>query len=271
MTATQKLKRSRLLLVILALGIAVALAVPFLGSKQRNFSDYEYEIIRTMHHETNAFTQGLLIHDGVMYESTGQHGESSLRKLDLQTGEVLQQVNLDRSYFGEGLAYRDGKLYQLTYRKGTLLIYDASTFEQIDQKSYSGEGWGLTYDGKHFIMSNGSAELTFRDPESFEVVRRVQVYHRGHRVFNLNELEYVDGKILANIYTTKDIVVIDPAKGTVEKRFVFRNLPRADERTGREDVLNGVAYNPATDLFYITGKYWSRMYELKLIAKKDAR
>jgi glutamine cyclotransferase len=251
--------------------LLIPLALALFQRGPRDFSQYRYEVTRTFPHDPTAFTQGLLVHNGFLYESTGQYGSSSLRKTDMQTGEVLKKINLSSAYFGEGLAYRQGKLYQLTWREGKLFIYDVETFEKVGERTYTGEGWGLTYNGTHFIMSNGSSEITFRDPETFEVVRTIDVFQGSHRIINLNELEYIDGKIFANVYTSKDIVVINPENGRVEKRFVFRRFPRPDERTGREDVLNGIAHDPTTDLFYITGKYYSKMYELKMTADKDSR
>ncbi len=211
-------------------------------------------------HDERAFTQGLLFHEGYLYESTGLYGHSSLRRLDPKTGEVLQQVNLPSTYFAEGLTLFQNQLIQLTWREGTAFVYHSKTFEPIKRFYYRMEGWGLTHNGDFLIMSNGSATLYFRDPQTFEIVKTVEVRERDKPLSHLNELEFIRGEIWANVYPTEDIVRIDPQSGQVKERMHFAGLVSEDERNNRENVLNGIAYNDELQRVYITGKRYSYIY-----------
>lgn len=231
-------------------------------------------IVDVFPHDTGAWTQGLLLHDGLLYESTGLNGRSSLREVDPQTGEVLRQVDLDDAYFGEGLALVDDRLIQLTWRAEVAFIYDLETFEPIGTFSYEGEGWGLCYDGTSLYMSNGSSTITERDPDSFEIIRSISVNDDSGPVANLNELECVNADeaherdvIYANVWQTDRIVVIDKETGDVLHTILadaslYRQF--TPEERSAMDVFNGIAYDPENRLFYITGKFWPRMFYVTL-------
>lgn len=228
------------------------------------------EVLAELPHDPHAFTQGLLWHDGLLYESTGLYTRSSLRQVDPLTGEVLQQTPLDPRFFGEGLARVDRRLYQLTWQEGVLLVYDAQTFAKLAQMSYPGEGWGLTYDGTHLWMSDGSARLTVRDPKDFRIVRRLEVTLDGRPITNLNELEWVDGAVWANVLGDDRIFRIDPASGRVSGVADASGLLSAALRA-RADVLNGIAHDPATQSFWITGKLWPKIFQVRLVSAAKGR
>ena len=225
--------------------------------------NYTYEVVQTYPHDRQAFTEGLFFLDGKLFESTGQYGASSLRSVDLASGKVTQQTNLPGQFFGEGLAVFSNKLYQLTWRSGTAFVYDLKTFAKLKEFNYPGEGWGLTTDGHWLIMSDGTSVIRFLDPETFKVDHTINVTLRGSPLKNINELEYIKGEIFANIWQNTYVARIDPATGKVLGMINFANtLPLAD-RDGA-DVLNGIAYDPATDRLFITGKYWPKLFEVKL-------
>ncbi len=222
-----------------------------------------YLVVNTYPHDTKAFTEGLLFYNGFLYESTGLYGHSSLRKVDLKTGNVLQQVGLDDQYFGEGLTLLDGNLYQLTWKNKTGFVYDLNSFKEERRFSYTYEGWGMTTDGKSLIVSDGSDKLRFVDPATFDVRRIVDVTENGNSVTNLNELEYVKGQIYANIWRTFYIVRIDPISGKIVHYYDMSNLwPKVDSSVPI-DVLNGIAYDPKTDRVFITGKFWPKIFEVR--------
>jgi glutamine cyclotransferase len=218
-------------------------------------------------HDPEAFTQGLLWHDGKLYESTGLYGRSSLRRVDLASGAVEAQVALPPELFGEGLALAGERLVQLTWRESRALIWWPETFTPAGEWRYDGEGWGLAFDGKELLQSDGSARLTFRDPETFAAVRTVSVADRGRPVSLLNELEVVDGAVYANLWTTDEIVRVDPASGRVLARIDAS--PLHDEvargRAGEDAVLNGIAWRPETRTFLLTGKLWPTLFEVELV------
>ncbi len=219
------------------------------------------EVLASYPHDPNAFTQGLLVHDGLIYESTGQYGESSLRQVDPQTGEVLKQVNINEQFFAEGLAKVDNRLLQLTWRSQIAFEMDFNTFEFIQAFGYVGEGWGLCYDGDYLYMSNGSSTLTRRDPTTFEPLEDIPVALRGEAINNLNELECVGDEIYANIWQTDYIMVIDKHTGDVTARIDASGLLTAEESINA-NVLNGIAH-VQDDVFYITGKDWPRLFEVR--------
>ncbi len=224
-----------------------------------------YYVIDVHPHDTSAFTQGLLWHDGKLYESTGLRGQSSLRRVDLETGAVEQRVDIPAPYFCEGLVLVDDRLIQLTWRENTAFVYDVDTFEQIGTYSYDTEGWGLTYDGERLIMSDGTATLYFRDPGTFELLDTVVVTENGVPITRLNELEYILGLVYANVWLTDDIVIIDPSTGEVTNRVDLAGLLPPEERTGEEDVLNGIAFNEEDARIYVTGKLWPTLYDIRLV------
>jgi glutamine cyclotransferase len=224
---------------------------------------YTYDVVHVYPHDRGAFTQGLFYLDGALYESTGLNGESSLRKVDLQTGKVLQQISIPAQYFAEGLALFNDKLFQLTWQNHKCFVYDLATFKQEKEFNYPTEGWGLTTDGQSLILSDGSAQLRFLDPATFEAKRAVVVTARGNPVGNLNELEYVKGEIFANVWTTFQIVRIDPATGNVVGIIDLTGILPPEDRTGI-DVLNGIAWDPKGERLFVTGKHWPKLFEIRL-------
>ncbi|GAB3672907.1 glutaminyl-peptide cyclotransferase [Salinisphaera aquimarina] len=219
-------------------------------------------ILAAYPHDADAFTQGLLVDRGEMFESTGQYGQSSLRRVDLESGRILQAVSLPAEYFGEGLALADGRLYQLTWKAGVVFIYDRNSLERLGELHYSGEGWGLTWDGHHLIMSDGSAALRVIDRQDFSVVGRIAVTEQGRPLDNLNELEYIDGGIWANVWHQSRIVRIDPVSGQVTRAIDATALKASLPRDATPNVLNGIAWDAAQERLYLTGKYWPRLFEI---------
>lgn len=224
---------------------------------------YGYAVVRTYPHDPTAFTQGLQYLDGVLYEGTGLYGRSSVRKVRLETGEVLQRHDLAAPYFGEGIAIWGAALYQLTWRSGVAFVYDRETLALRRTFRYSGEGWGLTHDGRLLIMSDGSDRLRLLDPPTFAERGRVPVTAAGTPVARLNELEYVRGEILANVWQTDYVARIDPATGHVRGWIDLRGLLTPEE-AARADVLNGIAYDAGGDRLFVTGKLWPKLFEIRL-------
>ena len=246
--------------------LPLALALLCAGCSAR-VKQYKVEVVKEYPHDTGAYTQGLFFDGGRFFESTGQFGESSFREVELATGKVLSKMNFQQKYFGEGSVMLGGKLYILTWLNKVAFVYDAKTLEYKQTYSYPREGWGLTTDGKSLIASDGSARLYFLSPE-FKQERYVDVKMDGRPVRNLNELEYIDGKVWANVYMTDLIVIINPADGTVEASIDCTGLLPRNLREPRTDVLNGIAQDPATGKIYLTGKYWPRLYEVRLVPAK---
>ena len=225
---------------------------------------YRPQVVASYPHDPQSYTQGLFFYEGRMYESTGQWGESTMRIVDPQTGKTLKRLDFDKKYFVEGSVILDGKLYILTWTNKLVFVYDAETFEYEKTLGYPREGWGLTTDGKQLIASDGSARLYFMDP-SMKVQRTVTVRLNDRPIRYLNELEYIDGKIWANVYTSDIILIINPADGKVEATLDCTGLLPKQYADRRTDVLNGIAYNPADKKIYLTGKYWKRLFEIRLI------
>ncbi|HYM19877.1 MAG TPA: glutaminyl-peptide cyclotransferase [Candidatus Kapabacteria bacterium] len=222
-----------------------------------------YEIVNTYPHDPTAFTEGLQFYNGELYESTGLEGYSTLRRVELATGKVLQKVDLDPKYFGEGIVIFDSKIYQLTYTTEIGFIYDLKTFKQTSTWNYQGQGWSLTSDGTSLIMSNGTERLKFLDPNNLSVVKTIDVQESGMPIENVNELEYIKGEIWANIWRTDRIVRIDPATGNVKGWIDLSELLPPDEMKN-VDVLNGIAYDAEHDRIFITGKNWPKLFEIKI-------
>jgi glutamine cyclotransferase len=229
---------------------------------------YTYKVVHVWPHDRGAFTQGLLYLDGVLYESTGLNGESSLRKVELESGKVLKKVAVPGEYFAEGLALLDTNLFQLTWKNHKCFVYDLATFEPKRELAYPTEGWGLTTDGHWLILSDGSAQIRFLDPGTFEVKRTIEVTARGQPVPMLNELEYIKGEIFANVWTSNYIVRIDPATGRVTGVIDLTGLLPKQDRAPDTDVLNGIAYDPAGGRLFVTGKHWPKLFEIRLKPKK---
>ena len=225
---------------------------------------YTYQIIKTHPHDTTAFTEGLVFNDGVLYESTGEYGFSSLRQVNLEDGVIQHEVLLPNQYFGEGLTVVNDSLVQLTWREKIGFIYDKETFGLLGNFSYSSEGWGLTFNGSALIMSDSTSKLTFLDPVTFQMVRQVNVHDGNTPVTNINELEYINGAVYANIWMQQKIAIINPQTGTVEG---WIDLTGIYQSNNLDDVLNGIAYDSQTNRLLITGKDWPNLYEITIIPK----
>lgn len=247
-----------LLIFVLLLGIGACA-----GGKVRQ---YRLQVVKEYAHDTGSYTQGLFFNGGRLCESTGQFGESTFRIVDLETGKALRKLDFGKKYFVEGSVVMGGELYLLTWTNKVAFVYDAATLAYKKTYSYPREGWGLTTDGKRLIASDGSSRLYFMDGQ-FKVEKTVTVKMNGRPVSLLNELEYIDGKIWANVYTSDMILIIDPATGNVEATVDCTGLLPARLRDARTDVLNGIAHDPATGKTYLTGKYWPKLYEVRLVEK----
>lgn len=227
---------------------------------------YKVEVIASFPHDETSYTQGLFFRDGILYESTGQYGESTFRIVDIKSGKAERRLDFGSQYFVEGSTILGDKLYVLTWTNKLAFVYDARTLEYKTTYNYPREGWGLTTDGKELIASDGSSRLYFMD-ETLKVKRSVTVRLNDRPVRYLNELEWIDGKIWANVYTSDIILIINPSDGRVEATVDCTGLLPEQYRDGRTDVLNGIAFNPADGKIYLTGKYWKKMYEIKLVSK----
>ena len=225
----------------------------------------QVEVVKSYAHQTDAYTQGLQFVDGLMWEGTGEYGSSRLQYTDLATGVTTVVAKLPDDHFGEGITLLGDKIYQLTWLNGVMHIYDRATLKKVGEKSYKGEGWGLTTDGQWLYMSDGTSDIRVLDPQTMEVKRRISVLCNGVSLSYLNELEWIDGKIWANVYTLNQIVVIDPDSGAVEYIVDLEGLLPDSEKTPTTDVLNGIAYDSKSGRIFVTGKNWSKMFEIKLL------
>jgi glutamine cyclotransferase len=225
------------------------------------------QVVASYPHDRGAFTQGLIVRDGFFYEGTGLNGRSSIRKVKLETGEILRQKALEPHYFGEGITEWKGTLLQLTWQSEIGFVYDANTFERTKTFAYKGEGWGLTHDGQRLVLSDGTPTLRFLDPATFKETGAVTVRDPRGRVDDLNELEFVQGEIFANVWQTDRIARIDPADGRVTGWIDLSGLLSAAERGTPDAVLNGIAYDADADRLFVTGKLWPRVFEIRLIKR----
>ncbi len=219
------------------------------------------QVINTFPHDHDAFTQGLVSIGGVLYEGTGRNGQSALRKVELTTGAVQQNTQLPAQYFGEGITVFKDRIYQLTWQSHVGLVYDFASFKQVQSFYLPGEGWGLTHDDSRLIVSDGTAFLRFLDPATLKETGRVQVTEDGTPLDKLNELEYINGEVWANVWYTDFIVRIDPATGKVKSKLDLHGI---NERKGQDDVLNGIAWDADSKRLFVTGKLWSTLYEIKV-------
>lgn len=257
--------------VVAALLLATALItlalLPAAAQSSNIPKSLQVKIISIRPHDPQAYTQGLLIHNGFFYESTGLTGESSLRKVDMQTGKILQRLDIPKEFYAEGLALVDDKLIQITYTEQLAFVYDLETFEKLNTFTYIGEGWGLCYDGTSLYMSNGSPFITERDPETFKPIRTFEIKLGGVAVNNLNELECVGDYIYSNIWFTETIIQIDKRDGQIVALIDATNLLTQQERdlAGQWGTFNGIAYDSTTERFFITGKYWPWMFEVEFV------
>jgi len=234
---------------------------------------YSYKIINTFPHDKGAYTQGLEFFNGFLYEGTGRKGSSSIRKVELTTGKVLQQKDIDAQYFGEGITIFNNKLYQLTWQAGIGFVYDLNTFEQEKTFNYtkSREGWGLSHNGEKLIKTDGTEFIWFLDPETLVEESYIEVYTNERKVEKLNELEFVNGLIYANIWQQNTILIINPASGKVEGVANLNGLKTTIEKEqaieDTDEVLNGIAFDKDTNRLFVTGKHWSKLYEIELLKK----
>jgi len=244
--------------------IVVAIALIVWSQRSQGLTMYDHVVVARFPHDPAAYSQGLLFHEGVLYESTGRYGTSSVRKVAIESGEELLRSDLPATLFGEGLALHDGRLYQLTWTSGVARVYSPDDLVLVEQLEYDGEGWGLTSDGRHLILGDGSNLLRFMDPKTFEEVRRIRVLVDKQPVDSLNELEWVDGEIWANVWKTDYIARIDPEDGKVlgwidmTELFDYRGLPDS------ESVLNGIAYDAESKRLFVTGKLWPWLFEIRI-------
>ncbi len=230
---------------------------------------YTYQVISEYPHDPDAFTQGLIWADGGFYEGTGLYGPSSLRKVALETGEVERSIQLGDQYFGEGITLWQDRIIQLTWRKNIGFVYNKDTFEKQREFGYSTEGWGITHDGERLIVSDGTANLYFWDPETLAEIGRVTVTRADQPVTQLNELEYIDGLVYANVWQTDEIVVIQPETGFVVAQIDLTGLLKPEDRTGSENVLNGIAFDAKNQRLFVTGKLWPKLFEIVLVEKEE--
>ena len=248
-------------LVALVLALSVGLAA------QTPTPVYGYKVVKIYPHDRGAFTQGLQYVDGAFYEGTGLNGRSSIRRVELATGKVLQQRDVERQYFGEGVAVVGKELFELTWQSGVMFVYDRTTFAPLKTFHYAGEGWGLTTDGTSLIMSDGTAAIRFLDPKTGNETRRIRVMDGGRELLNLNELELIKGEIWANVWQTNRIARIDPRSGKVNSYLDLNGILSVME-SGGTDVLNGIAYDAKAARIFVTGKLWPKIFEIQVGSKK---
>ncbi len=227
-----------------------------------------FEVVRSYPHDPSAFTQGLVFRAGYLYEGTGRRGESSLRKVELETGRVLEAVDLAPAFFGEGITILGQRVYQLTWQSGIGFVYDLDSFTTVGQFRQFTEGWGLTHDGTQLISSDGSSWIYFLDPETVAPVRQVEVRDNGRPVDQINELEYIGGEIYANVWHSDDILRISPRTGEVLGRIDMSGIIDADLIQDPEAVLNGIAYDPDSGRAFVTGKLWPRLFEVRFVSAR---
>ena len=236
------------------------------GSNQIVYAQFaQVEVVKLYNHQIDAYTQGLQFVDGLMWEGTGNYGNSRLQYTDLATGKSTVVATLPDEHFGEGITLLGDKIYQLTWMNEVMHIYDRNSFRKLATKSYKGEGWGLTTDGELLYMSDGTPDIRVLDSQTLEVKRTISVTCNGQSLAFLNELEWIDGKIWANVYTLDQIVIINPQSGVVETIVDLTGLLPESEKSETTDVLNGIAYDAQTKRIFVTGKNWSKMFEIKLL------
>jgi glutamine cyclotransferase len=247
--------------------VVLALALLGLTACQKSSDQLAYQVVAVREHESGAYTQGLHLGDGRLFESTGLYGESTLRELDPATGNVLRKRPLAKTVFGEGLSILGKEMFVLTWKEGTAYVFEPDTFKPIRTHTYPGEGWGLANDGRQLIMSDGTSTLRFINPRDFTTTKTLEVMEGKQAVKNLNELEWIDGQIFANIYLTEKIARISPETGQVTAWLDLSGLRNQLPKPNRAEVLNGIAYDSRTGNLLVTGKYWPRMFEIKIQKK----
>jgi len=258
----KKLYQIASICIVLILVFIITIAIFNNQTSNELAPTYTYQVIKTYPHDVNAFTEGLVFDGGFLYESTGLNGSSTIRRVELDTGNVLKIRSLRDLYFGEGAAIIDNKIIQLTWKSHVGFVYDKQSFEVISEFSYPTEGWGLTYDGSKLIMSDGSSKLYFLNPDTFERIGEITVFD-NQPISLLNELEYIKGKIYANIFGQDRIAIIDPKSGKVEAWIHLSDLPHPND-SNINKVLNGIAYDPIGDRIFVTGKMWPTIFEIQI-------
>jgi len=247
-------------------------------AKSGNVPVYTYEVVNTYKHDPRAFTEGLFFHNGFLYESTGQEGASNLRKVEPESGRVVQQQDLGKDSFGEGTTILNGKIYQLTWREERAFVYDAETFQPLKEFRYQGDGWGLTNDGKNLYMTDSTHVVRVIDPETFKTIRTISVFRQdGKPLMQINELEFVKGELWANVWHSEDpnilgkpnhIARIDPQSGELLGWIDLEGISPDDVKRNSENTLNGIAYDAASDRIFVTGKQWRKLFEIKVKPKE---
>ena len=254
---------------LVGFGLVLAVALVFVARQPakteavQSTPVYGYDVVAVYPHDADAFTEGLIYRDGYLYESTGLEGDSTVRQLDLETGKVLRRHDVPRPHFGEGLTDWGQKLVQLTYTSKVAFVYDVDTFKELSTFEFTGQGWGLTHDDKRLIMSDGSANLRFIDPDTHRELGQLEVRDGGEPVMSLNELEFIRGDVYANVWHTNRLAVIDPASGRVREWIDLTGL-NPDSIKKSEAVLNGIAYDANRDRLFVTGKWWEHLYEIRV-------
>jgi glutamine cyclotransferase len=258
-----------LIVVIIVLSSSILVIFNSINASAKSTAThYTYTIVNTYPHNTNAFTEGLVYSDDFLYESTGLNGASSLRRVDLTTGNVLQEYNLPAQYFGEGIAIVNNTIIQLTWQSNIGFIYNKTTFAVLGNFTYSTQGWGLTFDGKQLIMSNGTDHLYFLNSTTFQQKGQIQVHDGNKAVVYINELEYINGEVYANIWQTNTIAIINPETGQVKAWIDLTGLPGANN-SNSDAVLNGIAFDQQNNRLFVTGKDWPNLYQIKLIPQTN--
>lgn len=257
-------EKRRYALIFSVVVVLFVLQVVYQDTKPREVMHYNVEILEKHPHDPDAFTQGLVYHEGYLIEGTGLYGKSSLRQVNIETGEVHQELVLDEQFFGEGVTILGDRIYQLTWKEEMGFILSTNYLLE-ETFTYDGEGWGLTHDGGRLIMSNGSSTISFHDPETYQITKTIDVLFDDSPVLNLNELEYIDGVIYANVWQTDQIVMVDPSDGSVLGWIDLASLRDQLDPAEKIDVLNGIAYNSENGSIYVTGKWWPNLFEVKLV------
>jgi len=257
-------------MLIGALLPVLAMAQSSQKAQPQRVPEYTYKVVREFPHDPSAFLQGLVYYDGFFYEGTGRHGESSLRKVRMETGELVQRVNLPREYFGEGITICNNQIVQITWQSQTGFVYNLKDFHFLRQFTYPGEGWGLTTHGSEIYMSDGTPEIRVLDGNTLQEKHRIKVHDGATPITELNELEYVEGEIFANIWHTDRIARISPQTGKVLGWIDLTGLLSPIYRRDEEAVLNGIAYDPQKKRLFVTGKLWPKIFEIKIVPKKTS-
>jgi glutamine cyclotransferase len=263
------MRNRRLVGLLVGATVILLIVVPFILLSKPSINAeplyYTYDVVDVYPHDETAFTQGLLFEDGVLYEGTGLYGQSSIRRVELETGDILQSYNLSNRFFGEGITIFGDKIIQLTWRSNRGFVYDKQSFELVQEFTYPTEGWGITHDSTNLIMSNGTSTLHFLDPETLTQVSEIEVYYNETEpVTRLNELEYIKGKVYANIWLEERIAVINPQTGEVTSWINLEGIQDLENLDG-DSVLNGIAYDETEDRLFVTGKRWPQLFEISLI------